>query len=294
VPSVTLDAVAERAGVTKGALQYHFANKQGLLDALFEQTLERFERQMEARLAADHLEYGSEEGVAAMAKAGTVAVLLPGAFYFLGERRKPPVELFRRQRVPIAIASDCNPGSSPALSLLLMLNLGCTLFRLTPEEALAGVTREGARALGLAEDRGRLAPGLKADFVLWEIAHPAELAYWLGHNPAAGIVKDGEPVALDKHRFLRTDDLPPPIGRSSTGGRSPSRGGMHASATKTPFPSMGKGGVAESSMRDFGYETRYGGAPERRLGKRRALAQNGRRFERASRERKRERGHGAR
>ena len=148
-----------------------------------------------AALSADHLEYSSEASVAAMAEAGTVAVLLPGAFYFLGERRLPPIEALRRHRVPIALASDSNPGSSPALSLLLMLNLAATLFRLTPEEGLAGITRHGAMALGLGGDRGRLALGLRADLALWDIDHPAELAYWIGRNPCVGVVKDGVPQA---------------------------------------------------------------------------------------------------
>ncbi|HEY7608918.1 MAG TPA: imidazolonepropionase [Alphaproteobacteria bacterium] len=143
-------------------------------------------------LSADHLEYSAEGGVAAMAKAGTVAVLLPGAFYFLRETRLPPVEALRRHKVPIALASDVNPGSSPALSLLLMLNMACTLFRLTPEEALSGVTRAGAQALGLGKDRGVLAPGYRADFVLWDIERPADLAYWMGANPCHRVVKDGK------------------------------------------------------------------------------------------------------
>ncbi len=146
-------------------------------------------------LSADHLEFSAEEGVAAMAKAGTTAVLLPGAFYFLREERLPPIEDMRRHKLPMAIASDCNPGSSPALSLLLMLNLACTLFRFTPEEALAGVTRAAASALGLGRDRGRLLPGLRADFALWDIGEPAELAYWMGANPCVGTVKDGRPRA---------------------------------------------------------------------------------------------------
>ena len=146
-------------------------------------------------LSADHLEYAAEGGIEAMAAAGTVAVLLPGAFYFLGEQKLPPIAALRGYRVPIALASDCNPGSSPALSLLLMLNLGCTLFRLSPEEALAGVTRAAAQALALHRDRGRLAHGLRADFALWDIAEPAELAYWMGGNPCTGVVKDGIPRA---------------------------------------------------------------------------------------------------
>ena len=142
-------------------------------------------------LSADHLEYSAEKGVAAMAKAGTAAVLLPGAFYFLRETKLPPIEALRRHKVPIALASDVNPGSSPTLSLLLMLNMACTLFRLTPEEALAGVTRAGAQALGLGKDRGVLAPGYRADFVLWDIERPADLAYWMGANPCHEVVKDG-------------------------------------------------------------------------------------------------------
>jgi len=142
-------------------------------------------------LSADHLEWTTEAGVAAMAAAKTVAVLLPGAFYFLRETRLPPIEALRRHKVPMALASDVNPGSSPALSLLLMLNMACTLFRLTPEEALAGVTRAAAQALGLGPDRGVLAPGYRADFVLWDIQRPADLAYWIGANPCYQTVKDG-------------------------------------------------------------------------------------------------------
>jgi imidazolonepropionase len=141
-------------------------------------------------LSADHLEYASEAGIRAMAAAGTVAVLLPGAFYTLRERQKPPVELFRRHRVPIALATDCNPGSSPVTSLLAVLNLACNLFGLTPEEALAGVTRHAARALGL-EDRGTLAVGKRADLALWRIHRPAELSYWFGFAPLEVVLRDG-------------------------------------------------------------------------------------------------------
>jgi len=147
-------------------------------------------------LSADHLECANEAGVAAMAQAGTVAVLLPGAFYFLGETRKPPVDLFRRHGVAMAVASDCNPGSSPATSLLLMLNMACTLFRLTPEEALAGVTRNAARALGLADQVGTLQTGLAADLALWRIASPAELAYGIGARPLAARIVAGRPAPL--------------------------------------------------------------------------------------------------
>lgn len=132
-------------------------------------------------LSADHLEHLDDAGARAMALAGTVAVLLPGAFYSLRETRLPPVDLLRRHGVPIAVATDFNPGSSPLVSLPLAMNMACTLFRLTPQEALAGATREAARALGLA-DCGRLAPGLRADLAAWNVERPAQLAYWVGHT----------------------------------------------------------------------------------------------------------------
>ena len=125
-----------------------------------------------------------------MARAGTVAVLLPGAFYALRETRLPPIARLRARGVPMAIASDCNPGTSPATSLPLMLNMACTLFRLTPEEALAGVTRHAARALALP-DRGCLVVGQRADIALWEIVSPAELCYRIGGNPCRGIIRGG-------------------------------------------------------------------------------------------------------
>jgi imidazolonepropionase len=133
-------------------------------------------------LSADHLEYLDEDGVRAMAAAGTVAVILPGAFYTLRETRMPPIGLLRRHGVPMAVATDCNPGSSPMTSLPLAMNMACTLFRMTPEEALAGATVHAARALGL-EDRGRIAPGCRADLAVWDAAHPAELAYRIGATP---------------------------------------------------------------------------------------------------------------
>jgi imidazolonepropionase len=133
-------------------------------------------------LSADHLEYLGEDGIAAMAEAGTVAVLLPGAFYTLRETRLPPVEGLRSAGVPIAVATDCNPGSSPLTSLLLAVNMACTLFRMTPEEALAGVTRNAAAALGLT-DCGTIEIGKRADLAVWNVEHPAELAYRIGANP---------------------------------------------------------------------------------------------------------------
>jgi len=134
-------------------------------------------------LSADHLEYLDRQGAEAMAAAGTVAVLLPGAFYTLRETQAPPVALLREAGVPMAVATDCNPGSSPMTSILLALNMACTLFQLTPEEALAGATRQAARALGLGAVTGSLAPGKAADIAIWDIEHPAELAYRIGFNP---------------------------------------------------------------------------------------------------------------
>jgi imidazolonepropionase len=145
-------------------------------------------------LSADHVEYTSDDGVAAMAKAGTVAVLLPGAFYFLRETKLPPIAQFRSAGVPIAIATDSNPGTAPVTSMLLMLNMACTLFRMTPEEALAGVTRHGAQALSMRETHGTLEVGKAADFAIWNIERPAELCYRIGFNPCAGVIQAGQAV----------------------------------------------------------------------------------------------------
>jgi imidazolonepropionase len=134
-------------------------------------------------LSADHLEHTDEAGAAAMAKAGTVAVLLPGAFYFIRETQKPPVEAFRKHGVPMALATDCNPGSSPLTSLLLTMNMAATLFRMTVAECLAGVTREGARALGLLGETGTLEAGKWCDLAIWDVERPAELVYRIGFNP---------------------------------------------------------------------------------------------------------------
>jgi imidazolonepropionase len=142
-------------------------------------------------LSADHLEFLSQEGVAAMAKHGTVAVLLPGAYYFLRETQPPPVAALRAAGVPMAVSTDCNPGTSPMTSLLLAMNMACTLWRLTPQEALAGVTCHAARALGLQQETGSLTVGKRADFALWRIERPADLAYALGLNPCAGVVHGG-------------------------------------------------------------------------------------------------------
>jgi imidazolonepropionase len=144
--------------------------------------------------SADHLERTSEEGVRAMADRGTVAVLLPGAFYFLRDDHPPPVSGFRGAGVPMAVATDLNPGSSPLISILTAMNLACVLFRLTPEEALKGATMHGARALGLHGRIGTLEKGKTADLAFWEIGHPRELSYWVGKNPCKGVVKDGEPT----------------------------------------------------------------------------------------------------
>jgi imidazolonepropionase len=133
-------------------------------------------------ISADHLEYLGADGVAAMAASGTVAVLLPGAFYTLREKQSPPVQALRDAGVPIAIATDCNPGSSPLASPLLTLNMASTFFRLTPEEALAGLTRNAARALGLADEIGTIEPGKRAELAVWDVAHPAELSYRIGFN----------------------------------------------------------------------------------------------------------------
>jgi imidazolonepropionase len=146
-------------------------------------------------LSCDHLEHLSSAGIAAMSASGTVAVMLPGAYYFLRDTHLPPITALRAAGVPMAIATDHNPGTSPGLSLLLMLNMACTLFRMTPQEALAGVTVHAARALGLT-DRGQLAAGMRADFCVWDLEHPNELAYWFGHNPCRRVIVGGHERAL--------------------------------------------------------------------------------------------------
>ncbi|MFQ5544495.1 MAG: imidazolonepropionase [Acidiferrobacterales bacterium] len=193
----TVDAFCENIGFSRSQTERVFQAAQMLglpIKLHAEQLSDLGGAQLAARygaLSADHLEYVSEEGVAAMASAGVVAVLLPGAFYFLRESKRPPIDLLRKHQVPMAVATDSNPGSSPVCSLLLMLNMACTLFALTPEEALMGVTHNAARALGMADTIGTLELGKKADFVVWDINHPAELAYRFGFNPCYQVVRDG-------------------------------------------------------------------------------------------------------
>ena len=142
-------------------------------------------------LSADHLEYLSPAGIAAMQRANTVATLLPSAFYFLRETKLPPIGALRTAGVPMAVATDCNPGTSPLTSLLMAMNMACTLFKLTPAEALAGTTRHAAQALGLAQSQGQLHVGMRADFALWDITRPADLSYAMGANPCVGLVLGG-------------------------------------------------------------------------------------------------------
>lgn len=191
-----VDAFCDRIGFTPAQTRRVFeaARALGLPVKLHaEQLSDQGGAQLAAEFAAlscDHLEYLSDDGARAMARAGSVAVLLPGAFYFLRQTRLPPVAALRAAGVPIAVATDHNPGSSPTLSPLLMLNMACTLFRLTPEEALRGMTVNGARALGL-RDRGRLVAGQRADLAAWRLDHPNELAYWCGRNACARVFVGG-------------------------------------------------------------------------------------------------------
>lgn len=147
-------------------------------------------------LSADHLEHIDEAGVAALAKAGTVAVLLPGAYYALKETKKPPVDLLRKHGVPIAVATDLNPGTSPVLSATLIMNMAATLFGLTPAETLAGMTRNAARALGLENETGMIKEGLAADLAIWKIEHPAELSYWIAHPGPERLIIGGRDAMI--------------------------------------------------------------------------------------------------
>ena len=193
-----VDAFCERIGFTPAQTRRVFERAQHLglpvklhAEQLSDQGGAALAAEFNA-LSCDHLEFLSEDGVQAMKQSGTVAVLLPGAFYFLRESKLPPVQALRDAAVPIAIATDHNPGSSPCLSPLLMLNMACTLFRLTPAEALRGMTKHAARALGLSATHGTLEAGKRADFAVWDIEHPNELAYWFGHNPCRHLVIGGK------------------------------------------------------------------------------------------------------
>jgi imidazolonepropionase len=198
-----VDGFCERIAFTPAQIERVFASARALglpVKLHAEQLSDSGGAALAARfgaLSADHLEYLGEAGIEAMAAAGTVALLLPGAYYFLRETMRPPVDALRAAGVPIAIATDHNPGTSPTLSLPLMLNMACTLFRLTPEEALAGATRHAARALGLAASHGQLRAGWRADFALWDAEHPNEIAYRFGDQACRGVVAGGRPVALD-------------------------------------------------------------------------------------------------
>lgn len=181
-----VDAFCEGIGFTtdEAAMLFEAAAAHGLRVKLHAEQLSNLHGAAMAAdyqaLSADHLEHADEAGVAAMARAGMAAVLLPGAFFALRETKRPPVDLLRRHGVAMAVATDCNPGTSPVLSPTLMLSMACTLFGLTPEEALAGMTRNGAAALGLSEEIGTISPGKAADLCVWRIGRPAELCYWIG------------------------------------------------------------------------------------------------------------------
>lgn len=192
-----VDAFCEKIGFSAGQTENVFqaAQKYNLPVKLHaEQLSDQGGAELTARyrgLSADHLEYLSQSGIDAMKAAGTVAVLLPGAFYFLRETKYPPIAALREAGVPIAISTDCNPGTSPMTSLLLAMNMACTLFRMTPLEALSGVTRHAATALGLKGETGTLEVGKRADFALWQIDRPGDLAYGIGGNPCRWVVNTG-------------------------------------------------------------------------------------------------------
>ncbi len=204
IPIVATEKLAEAVDVFCEKIAFNLVQTERIFNAAKQHGLaikchaEQLSDSGSAALAAtyhawsvDHLEHVSRSGVKAIAQSGTVAVILPGAFYFLRETQLPPVNLLRQHHVPIAIASDCNPGTSPIMSLLCILNMACTLFRLTPEEALAGVTRHAAKALGLGKTHGTLTVGKAADFAVWDVAHPVELVYYMGGNPLKQLIKRG-------------------------------------------------------------------------------------------------------
>jgi imidazolonepropionase len=192
-----VDAFCERIGFTAAQTERVFAKARALrlpVKLHAEQLSDQGGAELVARyngLSADHLEHLSEQGIAAMARAGTVAVLLPGAYYYLRETTMPPIAALRAAGVPMAVATDCNPGTSPMTSLLLAMNMACTMWRLTPQEALLGVTAYAARALGLQDKIGTLTVGKHADLALWQIARPADLAYAIGFNPCHAVINGG-------------------------------------------------------------------------------------------------------
>lgn len=192
-----VDVFCERIGFTNAQTRRVFeaAARRGLPVKLHaEQLSDQGGAQLVAEfkgLSADHLEHLTPQGIAAMAANGTVAVLLPGAYYFLRDTTPPPVAALREAGVPMAVATDCNPGTSPMTSVLLAMNMACTLWRLTPQEALLGATRHAAQALGLQSEIGTLEVGKRADFALWEISRPADLSYAIGFNPCRGVVNSG-------------------------------------------------------------------------------------------------------
>ncbi|MBC7452532.1 MAG: imidazolonepropionase [Massilia sp.] len=192
-----VDAFCERIGFTNAQTERVFEAARALalpVKLHAEQLSDQRGAELVARfggLSADHLEHLTQSGIDAMAAAGTVAVLLPGAYYFLRDTTPPPVQALRDAGVAMAVATDCNPGTSPMTSILLAMNMACTLWRLTPQEALAGATINAARALGRHADIGSLEVGKRADFALWDIARPADLSYAIGYNPCRGVVNGG-------------------------------------------------------------------------------------------------------
>jgi imidazolonepropionase len=194
----SVDAFCEHIGFSLEQTKrvFNAANLQGLRVKLHAEQLSNMQGAAMAAafraLSADHLEYADEQGIEAMSDAHTAAVLLPGAFYFLRETRLPPIEWLRRYRVPMAIATDCNPGTSPLTSILLAMNMAATLFRMTVDECLIGVTRAAAQALGLARSRGTLEPGKQCDLAIWNVGRPAELVCAMGSNPLQRRVWKGE------------------------------------------------------------------------------------------------------
>ncbi|OGT30873.1 MAG: imidazolonepropionase [Gammaproteobacteria bacterium RIFCSPHIGHO2_12_FULL_35_23] len=200
--ATAVDAFCENIGFTPNQVERVFqaAERHGLAIKLHAEQLSDLKGAVLAAkhkaLSVDHLEYIKQDGIQAMAEAGCVAVLLPGAYYFLQEKQMPPIERLRQYQVPMAIATDCNPGSSPTTSLLLMLNMGCTLWQLTPTEVLRGVTLNAAKALGLEATHGSLQVGKIADLVIWNVKHPVELTYQFGFNPYQASYKAGELINI--------------------------------------------------------------------------------------------------